>query len=100
MPPKNKPPARATRSGGPPDTAAQPPTKKQKQGQTKNPNTSAPVRTEAERDAMLARMEKELADLDASLAARTSTGPSGLTEAETVLGMQALRKIKESLGGL
>ncbi len=82
MPPKKQPPARATRSGGPPDTAAQPPTKKQKQGQTKNTDASAPVRTEAERDAMLARMEKELADLDASLAARPSTGQDGLTEAE------------------
>lgn len=58
------------------------------------------MRTEAERDAELARMSKELADLDASLAAKTSPGQNGLTEAETVLGLQALRKIKESLGDL
>ncbi len=85
MPPKQTPPARATRSGGPPGTAAQPPKKKQKKGQTKNTDTSAPVRTEAERDVMLARMEKELADLDASLAATAS---------------QALQKVKESIGDL
>jgi len=44
--------------------------------------------------------DEELADLEASIAARTSPGENGLTEAETVLGMQALRKMKESLGGL
>lgn len=100
MPPKQTPPARATRSGGPPDTAPQPPKKKQKKGQTKNTDTSAPVRTEAERDAMLARMEKDLAELDASLAATASPGMYGLTAAETTLGMQALQKVKESLGDL
>ncbi len=90
MPPKQTPQARATRSGGPPATDAQPPKKKQKKGQTKNTDTSAPVRTEAERDALLARMEKEVAELDASLAATASPGQYGLTTAETVLGMQAL----------
>ena len=92
MPPKQTSPARATRSGGPPGTEAPPPKKKQKKGQTNNTDTSAPVRTEAERDAMLARMEKELADLDASLAATASTGQYGLTAAETALGMQALKR--------
>ena len=100
MPPKQTPPARATRSGGPPGTEAPPPKKKQKKGQTNNTDTSAPVRTEAEREAMLARMEKELADLDASLAASTSPGQYGLTAEETALGMQALQKVKESLGDL
>jgi hypothetical protein len=45
-------------------------------------------------------MEKDLADLDASLAASTSTGQYGLTAVETALGMQALQKVKESLGDL
>jgi hypothetical protein len=49
---------------------------------------------------MLARMEKDLADLDASLAASTSPGQYGLTAEETALGMQALQKVKESLGDL
>ena len=100
MPPKQTPPARATRSGGPPGPSAQPPKKKQKKGQTKNADTSAPVRTEAERDATIARMEKELADLDASLAASTSPGQYGLTAEETALGLQALQKVKQSLGDL
>jgi hypothetical protein len=95
MPPKKAQTARATRSGGPPDPAEQPSAKKQKQGQKQNA-----VRTEADRDADLARMSKELADLEASLAAKTSPGENGLTEAETVLGLVALRKIKESLGDL
>jgi hypothetical protein len=100
MPPKQTPPARATRSGGPPGTEAPPPKKKQKKGQTNNTDTSAPVRTEAERDALLGRMEKELAELDASLAATASPGQYGLTTAETALAMQAMQKVKESLGDL
>jgi hypothetical protein len=77
MPPKQTSPARATRSGGPPGTEAPPPKKKQKKGQTNNTDTSAPVRTEAERDALLGRMEKELAELDASLAATASPVEAG-----------------------
>jgi hypothetical protein len=45
-------------------------------------------------------MEKEAADLEASFAARTSPGQYGLTAAETTLGLQALQKVKESLGDL
>ena len=58
MPPKNDLPARTTRSGGPPDPAAQPSAKKQKQGQKKNTTATAPVQTAAEQDAELARMSK------------------------------------------
>ena len=77
MPPKT--PKRATRSGGPPDPAAQPPTKAAKTSQKKN--TGAPARTDAERDAELDRMNKGLAGLEASIAAEESAavGQKGLT---------------------